>query len=313
VKGKVGPVARTLYAAGFLAVLLGIGTFARADSDDNTAATSSSPSTSPDKSGYTLFNPTPDNLLREMTTDRPDKTDEATTIDAGHLQIETGVIDYTYNRDKFNGDNELEEEATFGDVDFRLGALDYLEFDVEVESYNFVRNTDYDEGSSQRNQGFGDVTIGEKLNFWGNDSAEVYGDTAFGLIAEFKIPTAKEPIGNEQPEAFFGFPFSIVLPAAFEFGAESIVSWERNADNTNYTTGFQNMVELDHDLFGDFNVFAELWTHFTTQSGSPTQMSADFGFTFPVANNVILDTGVFVGLNHATDSLEATSGITVRF
>jgi len=32
-----------------------------------------------DKSGYNLFRPTPDALLREMATDRPDKTESAFT------------------------------------------------------------------------------------------------------------------------------------------------------------------------------------------------------------------------------------------
>ena len=42
----------------------------------------------PDKSGYNLFNPTPDEYMREMSPDRPDKTDSPFTVDAGHFQLE---------------------------------------------------------------------------------------------------------------------------------------------------------------------------------------------------------------------------------
>ena len=39
------------------------------------------------KSQYTLFNPTPDRLLRDLTTDRPDTTECPFTVDAGHDRV----------------------------------------------------------------------------------------------------------------------------------------------------------------------------------------------------------------------------------
>src|SRR4051794_35141958 len=39
------------------------------------------------KCRYTLFNPTPRKQMREMATDRPDKTESPYTVDAGHVQI----------------------------------------------------------------------------------------------------------------------------------------------------------------------------------------------------------------------------------
>ncbi len=283
---------------------------ASADDPDSTAPAATQP---PDKSQYTLFNPVPTDLLREMATDRPDKTDSPTTIDAGHLQIETGVIDYDYDRDKFEGDNDLNESIGLGEVEFRLGILNYLELDLEIDSYDFLSETDYNAGKSRRQQGFGDMTIGESLNFWGNDDSDNVWDTAFGLEADLKIPTAQKDIGNGYPEAFFGFPLAVNLPGDFEGGAETIVSWERNSINDDYVTGWQNMAEIDRVIFAGLDVYAEYWMHTSTERHLEAQMSADFGFTLPVVDNVVLDAGVNVGLNHATDSLEATSGITVRF
>ena len=54
-----------------------------------------------DKSQYHLFNPTPLNLMREMSTDRPDTTESAYTVDAGHYQIEMSFFDY--GRDRSDG------------------------------------------------------------------------------------------------------------------------------------------------------------------------------------------------------------------
>src|SRR6266496_5585885 len=49
----------------------------------------------PDKSQYTLFNPTPVKLWRPYNTDRPSKTDSPFTIDAGVFQLESDVANWT--------------------------------------------------------------------------------------------------------------------------------------------------------------------------------------------------------------------------
>jgi hypothetical protein len=64
--------------------------FAFADGDSSAASTPR-----PDKSQYTLFNPTPIDLRRPYNTDRPSKTDSPFTIDAGVFQIESDVASWT--------------------------------------------------------------------------------------------------------------------------------------------------------------------------------------------------------------------------
>jgi|SRR5208282_5790026 len=51
----------------------------------------------PDKSGYTLFDPTPDDQLRAFCTDRPPKANAACIIDAGHFQYESDIVDMGIN------------------------------------------------------------------------------------------------------------------------------------------------------------------------------------------------------------------------
>src|SRR5438105_4813158 len=79
-------------------VLIGIAlslgsSVARAEDQAPTGAT--------DKMRYTLFNPTPDDAMRGMDTDRPNKTNTAHTIDAGHVQIETGFCDWVHYRNRY--------------------------------------------------------------------------------------------------------------------------------------------------------------------------------------------------------------------
>ena len=62
------------------------------------AAASSDPA--PDKSGYNLFNPTPDDEMRKFTPDRPAKGFSVRTIDAGHFELETDIVNYTTSNDR---------------------------------------------------------------------------------------------------------------------------------------------------------------------------------------------------------------------
>ena len=49
----------------------------------------------PDKSGYTLFDPVPDDLMRKFAPDRPTKGFSVRSIDAGHFEIETDLVNTT--------------------------------------------------------------------------------------------------------------------------------------------------------------------------------------------------------------------------
>ena len=52
---------------------------------------------------FTLFNPTPTEYLRAMDRDGPGATESPYTVDAGHFQVEMTLVDYTYDRESFDG------------------------------------------------------------------------------------------------------------------------------------------------------------------------------------------------------------------
>ena len=73
----------------------------------------------PDKSGYNLFNPVPENLMRDLSPDRPDETESPYTVDAGHYQLEMDFANFTH--DKTDGTTTKTWEA--GDFNLRIGLL----------------------------------------------------------------------------------------------------------------------------------------------------------------------------------------------
>src|ERR1022692_3166856 len=74
----------------------------------------------PDKGGYTLFNPMPNTLLRELSPARPDKTESPYTVDAGHFQLEMDFAIFTYDRT----DGATTRAWNIAPVNFKIGLLD---------------------------------------------------------------------------------------------------------------------------------------------------------------------------------------------
>ena len=56
-----------------------------------------------DKSQYNLFNPTPRDLWRPLSADRPDITESPITVDAAAVQLETSFFVYAHDSANDNG------------------------------------------------------------------------------------------------------------------------------------------------------------------------------------------------------------------
>jgi hypothetical protein len=137
-----------------------------ADDAATTSATPTAPAATPP---YTLFNPVPADQLRSMDTDRPNVTNTPHTVDAGHLQIETGFIDYAYDRSRFDGDTIRSNDLGFAESDFRLGVLSNLELNAVIDPYQLDQQRDEKTRRSVNADGFGDTIAGAKFNLWGDE------------------------------------------------------------------------------------------------------------------------------------------------
>ena len=99
------------------------------ESDDNAASI--------DKSQYTLFNPTPSNLMREFEPDRPDLTNNPFTANAGHVQLESDLFNYTQSRPDEEG--AITEKSLFGSTNIRAGITNDTELQFLLQPFNAVR------------------------------------------------------------------------------------------------------------------------------------------------------------------------------
>jgi hypothetical protein len=266
-----------------------------------------------DKAQYTPFNPTPPDRMRDMDMDRPDKTNTPHTIDAGHLQIETGLFDYVYDRDRYQGANSRTDALNLGQFNFRLGILNSLELNAVVNAYDFYSTTDYLADQSIHQNGLGDTVVGGKLNLWGNDTGDEPWATALAIQPQFKIPTAREDIGNGHPELFVIVPFSMNLSPDLQLNFQTTASWERSTDNTSDVTGWANTAEIDYSFSAKFDMYLEYWLHATTERDEEAQQTLDVGAKYALTGNLVVDTALDFGLNKASQTIEWVAGVSVRF
>ncbi len=260
------------------------------------------------KNAYTLFNPTPSDQLREMATDRPNATNSPTTVDAGHLQIEGGFIDYERIRTPLSRSSAY----SYGDVNLRLGVLNNIELNLIVPPHIVVKNNELMAGTGSSAQGFGDITVGGKINFWGNEGSDQVWATALGLQSQIKLPTAKSSLSNGYTEASASLPFSMNLPSGFGLSVQPSMLRIRTSDNLRYATGYEGAVAIDHDI-GPLNAYAEYVIDHTTEGGQRDQKTLNVGVTATISPNVVLDTGLAFGLNSGVNDFRIQIGASVRF
>jgi hypothetical protein len=257
----------------------------------------------PDKSGYNLFNPVPDDLMRDLSPDRPDETESPYTVDAGHYQWEMDFANFTY--DKSGGTTTKAWDA--GDFNLKAGLLNNVDLQFMYDNYLNVW-TRGPSGHAATESGFGDLTTRLKVNLWGDDG----GQTAFALLPYVKIPTATGGLGNGAVEGGMILPFAVSLPHDFDLSMETAAGLMKNAD-AGYHEEFIASASLDHPIIGKLSGYLEFFSNFTTESHSGWVGTVDTGLEYMVTKNIQLDANCFFGVTPAAPDINPFAGITVRF
>jgi hypothetical protein len=198
-------------------------------------------------------------------------------------------------------------------MNFRLGVLDDLEINAAIDAFDFDRTQDFNSHITTRAHGFGDTVFGAKLNVWGNDGSDATWASALAIQPQLKFPTAADGVGDGHFEFTIAVPFLINLPDGFHLGYQPGLSQQRNLANTGYVTGFQNSVSIDRVLISNLDLYLEYASAVTTEKHTKAVQTLDVGGTYPLNDNLIVDTGVNVGLNNASTNIELLAGISIRF
>jgi hypothetical protein len=260
-----------------------------------------------DKSQFHLFNPTPAAAMREMATDRPDKTESPYTVDAGHVQIESDAVAFTRDRHNPERENARVDEWTFANTNFKLGLFNNVDLQIIVPAYTRSRTSDHGSGVVTHDRGIGDLTFRMKMNLWGNDG----GRTAFAAMPFIKVPTGNDTLSNGAVEGGLILPLAVTVGAGWSMGVMTEIDFREDAGDSGYHVDWINSITFSHAIVGELSGYVEF---FSLVSGDSEWVgSVDAGITYGVTPNVQLDAGINVGVTRAADDLNGFVGISWRF
>ncbi len=262
----------------------------------------------PDKSGFTLFDPTPTADLRPFCVDRPTKSTSPCTVDAGHVQIETDLADVTYDR----SGGATTTTWLIADPTLKLGLANTLDVELSMTPVEIVTVRDRATGRSSRQSGVGDLFARLKWNLAGDDGGAV----GFALVPYIKAPTASAGLGDGAVEGGLIAPLSVNLPMNVQLVTDPEVDLVRNAVGGGHHLNTSGLIGLARPISKAVTLSVELWSDIDFDpAGRTTQVSADLGAAWipPSHPNLQLDGGVNLGLNNRTPGVQAYVGVARRF
>ncbi len=272
---------------------------------DDTPAAAAPP---PDKSGYTLFNPTPDSAERNFCTDRPTKSTGPCTVDAGHIQIESDVFNATFDR-SFGLDTNT---YLFTNPTVKLGVTNTVDVELNIVPYEQIDIKDRATGVRTRMSGVGDLFVRTKIALLGDDG----GDVAVSLVPFIKAPTASGGVGNGAVEEGLIAPISINLPLNWSLTIDPEADALKDAVGNGRHANFSYLFSFGRPLTKSLTLSLEIWSDINLDpQGTVRQYSFDLGAAWiPQSHpNFQLDGGVNIGLNNVTPGVQAYLGVSQRF
>lgn len=255
------------------------------------------------KNYYHLFSRTPATLLRDLSTDRPDKTESPFTVDAGHFQWEMDFAVLT----REERDGVRSRTWNLAPVNLKVGLTNDADLQLIYDGYIHQRSKRG--GKATTREGGGDLTTRLKINLWGNDG----GATTFAVMPFVKAPTSSAGLGNETVEGGVIFPLAVALPGGWGLGAQTEVDLRRDETGSGNHAELINSITFSHQLVGPVSGYVEFFSNVSTERASAWVGTVDLGLTCLLTPNLQLDAGCNIGITSSADDLQPFTGFTLRF
>ena len=228
--------------------------------------------------------------------DRPGKATSTCTVPAARWQVETGLADWTLQKDGGERDTSL----VLGETTVKYGLTDSADIEVDVTPWQHAGG----------NSGIGDLSFVYKQRLTADDAPVQVSARPF-----VKAPTAKHSLGNGKWEAGMLVPIAFAIPkTSLSLGLTPELDWVANSDGHGHHLGMAQVVSLGWQATEKLNIAAELWRGWDWDpSGTTRQASADGSIAYLLSNDVQVDAGANFGLNRVTPDVELYAGISKRF
>jgi hypothetical protein len=238
--------------------------------------------------------------LRDFCAQRPGKATPPCIVDAGHLQIETGLADAVFQ----HGNGVHDDTYALGATELRLG----VSRRVELEAAWAPVVVDQTRGSAHRT-GTGDANLAVLAALTDPDKMGV----AVSAEAFVTLLTATHGLGAGGFTGGARLPMAIPLSGGFSLGLTPEVDVLRNAGGGGTHAAWIGVASLSRG-FGPVTLGGELWGQVEDDpAGTIRRASADLTGAVTIGKTLQFDAGANFGLNRNTPDAEVYFGISKRF
>jgi opacity protein-like surface antigen len=245
----------------------------------------------------------------DLCAERPGLTTNECVIEAGHVQLETGLTDWTLDRQQ--GDRT--DTILFGDSLVRVGVGNGLELRLGWTPFGHVRERQ--DGDVAVDHGIGDVTVGLKQNLI--DAAK-NGDRGLSLafLPFATLPAGREPIGAGDWSAGAQMPIGYRFSKALKLEFTPLVEAAVDKDGSGRHLLYSGAAGLKFDLTEKVSLQSEIEVERDDDPDRQergTQELAGFSVGMQPNDHSQIDLGTTVGLNRKAPDIELYAGFTRYF
>jgi hypothetical protein len=242
----------------------------------------------------------PGDGLRDFCAQRPGRATPPCILDAGHLQIETGLVDAVFQHEG----GVHEDTYAIGGSELRWG----VSRRVELEASWTPWVVDQTRGQPHET-GTGDASLAVMAALTDPDKMGV-AVSAQGFVT---LPTATHGLGAGGFTGGVRLPMAVPLNGGFSLGLTPEVDVLRNADGGGTHIAWTGVASLGRS-FGPVSLGAELWGQAEAAPGGVIRRAtADLTSALMIGKTLQLDAGANFGLNRQTPGAELYVGVSQRF
>jgi hypothetical protein len=242
--------------------------------------------------------------LRELSTDRPDRTESPYTVDARHIQVEMDALNLVDGVRDGSGSRSI----GFGAVNAKIG----LSRNIDIQFVTQLLSVDRQEIAGvfgpKSVSGASDLTTRLKINLWGDDE----GRTAFAVMP-YVTCLLSRPADERTLSGGLILPLALDLGAGWGMGLMSELDIVPRESGSGHRLNAMHSVTVSHDIAGPFGGYGELAAETITTDRMRLVPTGDVGLTIAPTANLQFDLGANLGLNRYADRLTAFVGVSRRY
>lgn len=241
---------------------------------------------------------------QDLCADRPGKGTPACVADAGTLQVETSLADWS----RTDQGATREDDLLLGDSLVKYGVGGGIELRGSFTAYEHDRIRD--PAGIAIAKGFGDVALGARWRAIDGGDKRI----SVALQSTVTLPVGNRAVSQGTWSLDLVAPVDVPLSDAWAFNLSPTIAAAADRDGDGRHAAYGGSAGLSYDLSDAVTLGGELWAmRDNDPTGHETQASADLTLAWQPAKDWQLDLSSYAGLTRATPDIELVAGLVRRF